>query len=150
MPLSALLFLELLGGGLFASRASPARRSLRWASRRSLATAVACLVIGSANLYYATFALVLIAGATVISLVLRRWRSALEGTVVVGLVVGTLAVNLAPSLVYRARHGGDALVTRTATADEGTTEAFALRLTNLVLPAPGSRHRAAAATHRLL
>lgn len=140
VPLSAWLFLEVLGGaGLFASRAPPARSSLRWASRRSLVTAAVCLLIGSANLYYATFALVLIAGATVISLVLRRWRSALEGTVVIGLVVGTLAVNLAPSLVYRARHGGDALVTRTATADETTTEAFALRLTNLALPAPGSR-----------
>ena len=140
VPLSAWLFLEVLGGaGLFPSRGPPTRRSLRWASRRSLATGAACLVIGSANLYYATFALVLIAGATVISLVLRRWRSAFEGTVVVVMVVGTLAVNLAPSLVYRAGHGGDALVTRTATADETTTEALALRLTNLVLPAPGSR-----------
>jgi len=140
VPLSAWLFLEVLrGAGLFPSRVPPARRSLRWASRRSLATGAACLVIGSANLYYATFALVLIAGATVILVALRRWRSALEGTVVVGLVVGTLAVNVAPSLVYRARHGEDSLVARTAIADETTTEAFALRLTNLVLPVPGSR-----------
>jgi len=124
VPLAALLVLELLAGTrLFDQRAGPGRRLTRWASRRSLATIVICVVIGSANLYYATFAL-------------------FAGAVIVALVVGALAVNLAPTIVYRAAHGTDRLLERTAVADETTSEAFSLRLANLVVPqrTTGSPH----------
>ena len=47
--------------------------------RRSLATIGLCVVIGSANVYYATFALVLIVAATLVAAVLRRWRPARDG-----------------------------------------------------------------------
>ena len=70
-------------------------------------------MIGSDNLYYATFALVLIAAATVIALVLRRRGSVGDGLLVLALVVGTLAANLAPSLDLpsraRRQSGGRAL-----------------------------------------
>ncbi len=140
VPLTAYLFLELLAGALLFSRRAPPRRwPPAWASPRSLATIGMCLVIGSDNLYYATFALVLIAAATLIALVLRRRRCVRDGLLVVALVVGTLAANLAPSLIYRAEHGANPEVERSAAADESSNEALALRLTNLVLPAPGSR-----------
>ncbi len=150
VPLSAYLFIELLGEQrLFATRAPPDRappappawrvRLPGWASRRSLATIGLCVVIGSDNLYYASFALVLIVSATLIAAVRRRRGSALQGLAVVVLIVGTLAANLAPSLVYRARHGANAAVERSASADETTAEAFALRPANLVLPVPQSR-----------
>ena len=150
VPLSAFLFLELLGERrLFAARAPPGEpppdygrpliRVRAWASRRSLATIGLCLVIGSDNLYYASFALVLIVSATLISAICRRPRSALQGLAITALIVGTLAANLAPSLVYRAEHGANVALERSATADETTAEAFALRPANLVLPVPQSR-----------
>ena len=127
VPVSALMFLELLDG-----------RAM-FGGRRSLATIGLCVVIGSANAYYATFALVLILGATVVAAVLRRWRSARDGVLIVVLVVATLAVNLAPTLVYEAGHGRDAAVARTATEDQRSPYALDLRLTNLVVPVPDSR-----------
>ena len=140
VPLSCYVFLELLGDyRLFAARAPPRARRPARASRKSLVTIALCVVIGSANLYYATFALALIVSATLIVAARRRRRSALEGLLVIGLIAGTLAANLAPSLVYRAEHGANATVERSAAADEGTNEAFALRPANLVLPVPQSR-----------
>ena len=62
-----------------------------------------------------------------------------DGVLVLALVAGTLAANLAPSLVYRAEHGANPAVERSAAADESSNEALALRPANLILPAPGSR-----------
>ena len=140
VPLTAYLFLELLAGvPLFSRRAPPRQRWSAWASPRSLATIGLCLVIGSDNLYYATFALVMIAAATAIGVVLARRRMIRDGLLIVALFVGTLVLNLAPSLIYRAEHGANRAVERSVAADEASNEAFALRLTNLVLPAPDSR-----------
>ncbi len=166
VPLAAYLFLALLAEtSLFArgagrSRAGrvptsasrgrsawlPARVSARlsarspaWLSARSLATVALCVVIGSENLYYATFAEVLVVAATVLALVLRRGRAARHGLVVVALVAATLGANLAPSLIYRAVHGANPVVQRSAAGDEASNEALALRVANLVLPAPDSR-----------
>ncbi len=140
VPLSAYLFLRVMSDApLFARRAPPSRPGLAWASRRSLATVGMCLVIGSENLYYATFASVLLVGATIIALALRRRRAFASGLAVLALVAGTLAANLAPSLIYRAQHGANVALARTAAADETSTEAFALRISNLILPVPDSR-----------
>ena len=127
-------------------------RAAAWVSRRSLTTVALCVVIGSENLYYATFAEVLLVAATLLALVLRRARTALHGLVVVAVVAGTLGANLAPSLIYRAAHGSNPAVERSAARDEASNEALALRVTNLVLPAPDShipflRHLASSYDH---
>ena len=127
VPLSALLFLELLDG-----------RAM-FAGRRSLATIGLCVVIGSANAYYATFALALIVAATLVAAVLRRWRSARDGALIVVLVLATLAVNLAPSLLYQAVHGPDPAVQRSAAADQRSPYALDLRPTSLIVPVPDDR-----------
>ena len=130
VPLAALLFLELLC----------TRTRLTGTRRRTAATVALCLVvIGSANLYYATFAVLFLAAATLIAASTERRRMALEGLLAVALITAALAVNLAPSLVYTAHHGSNHAIARTAQADETTTEAFALRLTNLVVPVPEDR-----------
>ncbi len=127
VPLSALLFLELLDG-----------RAM-FAGRRSLATIGLCVVIGSANAYYATFALALIVAATLVAAVLRRWRPARDGVLIVVLVLATLAVNLAPSLLYQAVHGPDPAVQRSAAADQRSPYALDLRPTSLIVPVPDDR-----------
>ena len=135
VPLACYLFLRLLDGrGLFARRAS-GPRLLRWCSGRSLSTVLICVVIGSESLYYATFAAVLLVGGVLGALLTRRSLAAVGGLVAVALIALTLGLNLAPTLVYQARHGTNSQVVRSAAQDE----AHGLKLTNLVLPQPNGR-----------
>src|SRR5277367_342315 len=140
VPLTAYLFLRVLGGAsLFARRPTAGHRVLGWASRRTALTLVICVVIGSDNLYYATFAVVMLVGAALIAALTRRPASLLQGLVVALLLVLTVGVNLAPSLVYRDEHGANLALERSLAGNESSNEAFGLRLSNLLLPAPGAR-----------
>jgi len=132
VPLGALLFLRLWEEpGLFARRTEPGRRALTWASRRSLQTAALCAVIGSTGLYYAVFALVLLLGGSVVAVVARRGRrAAASGLLAALLIAAMLAVNLAPTLIYRSEHGANASIVRTTLQ----SDQFGLRLSNLLLP----------------
>lgn len=126
VPLAGYLFLDLLAGDpLF--------------TRRPLATIGLCVVIGSDNLYYAAFALVLLVAATTIAAVRRDRAGMGAGLAIMAVITITLAVNLAPSIVYRIDHGANVAVERSAAADANNHEAFALSPANLVVPAPGNR-----------
>jgi phosphoglycerol transferase len=140
VPLAAYLFLRVLGSGtLFARRAAASPGIVRWASGRTALTVAMCVVVGSDNLYYATFAVVILAVAVLIAALLRRRPSAIQGLLVAALIVATVGVNLAPSLAYRARHGTNAVLERSLAGNESSNEAFGLRLSNLLLPAPAAR-----------
>jgi phosphoglycerol transferase len=140
VPLTAYLFLRVLGGDpLFARRKSAGGRILGWASWRTSLTLLVCVVIGSDNLYYATFAVVMLIGAAVIGALVRRRALLIQGLTVAALIVATVTVNLAPSLVYRHRHGTNVTLERSFAENVSSNEAFALRISNLLLPAPGSR-----------
>ncbi len=140
VPLSAYLLLGLLGDkDLFARRAGARRPRLAWASGRSLGTLAICVLIGSENLYYATFAAVMIALAAIVALLGRHRRSAFAGLAIVLLISASVTANLAPSLIYRAEHGSNTALERSAAFTEQSDEAFSLRLANLILPAPESR-----------
>jgi hypothetical protein len=129
IPLAAFLFLRLLGHEpLFAGR-----------SRRTLATVAICAVIGSDNLYYATFAVVMLGAGTIVMLVLRRFGRVLVGVALSALVTAFVLANLAPSLAYRAEHGGDPVLERSAAFTEASEEGFSLRIADLLLPSPVSR-----------
>jgi hypothetical protein len=148
IPLAAYLFLKLLGHDpLFARRApgvphagapGPTTRGA-WLSRRTLATVAICAVIGSDNLYYATFAVIMLGAGTLVMLVVRRWRRALVGVALAALVTACVVANLAPSLLYRAAHGGDPVLERSAAFTEASDEGFSLRIADLLLPSPVSR-----------
>ncbi len=140
VPLTAYLFLRVLGGAaLFARRAPTGNRILMWASGRTALTLVICVVIGSDNLYYATFAVVMLVGAALIGALVRDRPSLIQGLAVAAVIVATVTVNLAPSLAYRREHGADVALERSLAGNESSNEAFALRLSNLLLPAPGAR-----------
>lgn len=153
VPLAAYLFLRLLGEDpLFARRTpGPLRDAPRggagagrrpgstWLSRRTLATVAICAVVGSDNLYYATFAVVMLGAATLVMLAVRRWRRALTGVGLASLVTVVAVANISPSLLYRARHGGDPLLERSAAFTETSDEGFSLRIADLLLPSPVSR-----------
>jgi len=143
VPLCAHLFLRILAGRpLFARRVAPdSRRITVWVSKRSLVTLVVCVVIGCDNLYYATFAAILLAAAILISAGRRKWPAVLGGMLALGLIALTLSVNLAPTLIYRSEHGVNPRLERSAAADERSNEALSLRLSSLILPAPNGRIR---------
>ncbi len=139
VPLAAYLFLGLLGETQLFTRRRDTRRAFAWCSGRSFATIGICVLIGSENLYYATFAIVMIGAAASISLVLRRFRVAASGLAVIVLISATVGANLAPSLLYRSAHGPNTALERSAAFTEGSGEAFSLRISNLLLPVPGNR-----------
>jgi phosphoglycerol transferase len=139
VPLAAWLFLKLLADAPLLSSRPGAQGSRAWVSRRTVATILICVVIGSDNLYYATFAAVMLLAGSVVVLTIGRRRAALQGLAVVALIAATLAANLAPSLLYRAEHGTNSTLERSAAFTEHSDEGFALRLSSLILPAPESR-----------
>ncbi len=107
VPLTGYLFLRVLGGGpLFARRPAGGHRFLAWASGRTLLTVAICVVIGSDNLYYATFAVVMLAGATAIEAAVRRRAPAVQGLLVVLIVVATVGCEprAQPRLPGQTRH----------------------------------------------
>jgi hypothetical protein len=117
------------GAGL--DRSENLRRAPRWLSRRSLLTVALCVVIGSAGLYYAVFALVLLLSGSVVALLARRGRRAVtSGLLASSLIVAMLAINLAPSLSYQSEHGPNTSIARTPLQ----SDQFGLRLSDLLLP----------------
>jgi hypothetical protein len=138
VPLGAYLVLAVLRGDrLFTGRAGSRRWWSRPLTRRTGATVVIGVVVGSAGLYYAAFTIILLVLAGVGGFAVRPTvRSALQPLVLVAIVGGVLALNLAPSIAYRVQHGSNPSVPARAPRD---TEAYALKLTLLVLPQPGHR-----------
>ncbi|HWH13074.1 MAG TPA: hypothetical protein VG165_18275 [Solirubrobacteraceae bacterium] len=137
VPLTGYLFIALVSGRpVFASRPDAGRRALALVSGRSVLSVLTCVVIGSAGLYYAGFAIVLLLAATIVAVVGGRGRSALASGAVVCLVVGaTLVFNLAPSIRYGLEHGANTAIVRTPIE----SEQLGLRLSNLLLPVQGDR-----------
>jgi hypothetical protein len=134
VPLGAYLVLTLLGGKRLFARRIDGSRLLAFASRRTLLTLAACVIVAAASgsFYYAVFTLVLAVPAALAGAVVRRERGPLvEGAVVVAVITGVCLLELSPSLVYRVSHGTNKEAgTRSAFESEG----YSLRLAQLVLP----------------
>jgi hypothetical protein len=136
VPLGAYLFLALFGDEPLLARRPGGPRAVAWASGRTLATLAACIVIGSAGLYYAVFAVLLLLAGTLVALLARRGRRPVFTGAILGLLIAaTVTVNLAPSLLYSARHGSNSRIQRTPVE----SEQLGLRISNLVLPVRGHR-----------
>ncbi|HEV3128150.1 MAG TPA: hypothetical protein VGY32_04165 [Solirubrobacteraceae bacterium] len=137
LPLAAYLFVTILRGqALFERRGPPARGPLVWVSRRTVETVVLCAVIASGGLYYAVFSLTLVAAAVLIALLARRSRRAVVSAAAAWiLIAAVLTLNLAPTISYQAHHGGNAVVSRAASAGDD----LALSVSNLILPSRDDR-----------
>ncbi len=137
VPLGAWLVLRVLAGErLFGRRSGVGRWWSVFATRRSLATAAICVVIGTAGVYYAAFTLVLLAAAILLAVaVTRSARPLASGGAAVALILATIVVSFSPTLVYRVGHGVNPDVERTA----WETEHLGVRLMQLVLPVQGHR-----------
>jgi phosphoglycerol transferase len=135
VPLGAYLVLSVLGDEpLFARREAGGRWPVCYASGRSLWTIGLCVLIGlaSATFYYSSFTIVLVVLAALLrSVVVRSVRPLFQAGVVAGVLLALIAVQLAPSFVYWARHGTNDEVGQRATYE---SELYGLKFAQLVLP----------------
>jgi len=142
IPLTGYLFLSILTRRQLFRRSQYRRPILRHLSPLTLGTVACCLIIGSDNLYYATFALLLVLAATTLAAIAHRSKGSLvAGGVVIAIIALTMGANLAPSLIYQLEHGRNAAISRTLLESEER----GLRVTTLVLPVV--EHRLAALSH---
>ena len=106
-----------------------------WPER--LFTIVTCVVLPATGVYYAFFGVFLAGVAGMASLSRRAsYRVILEIAAVVGLIGGSLAAQLAPSLIYFAKQGRSSEVAK-RTAWEA--EHFGLKIHQMLMPTLGHR-----------
>ena len=106
-------------------------------SGSGIALLAGCALLGFNYVYYAFFACFLLALATAIGwLTSRRTRLAAIGALAVGLIAGTTALNLAPSLYSWSLQGRPLILRDKAPAE---SEVYGLKIRHLV--SPGFLHR---------
>jgi hypothetical protein len=104
---------------------------------RSAAVVALCVVLGSSDNYFALFTVALMAPAAILSfLATRRPRPLVYALVAVSIILGTVALNGLPTIVYVAEHGRDTVPGHRLAQE---TEAWGLSLATLVLPIEGDR-----------
>ncbi len=126
VPLGALLVLRAFAG-----------QPLSGDRRQTLLTVGMALVVAATSVYYAVFTALLLVAAIGLRLLLDRRVRPLAGAALAVAVIGTVGVLLqSPTLIYRAKHGDNALV---AQRDPADSEYFGLKLDQMVFPIAGHR-----------
>ena len=138
MPIASVLVLALLLDRPLFARREGASGPLAWASRTTLLTLGACVLIGSAgSIYYSLFAAGLVIVAGIIAAIRWDWRRSLATAgIIAGALLAVVALNGLPTLIYEADNGdNDSVAERTP--DE--SERYSLTLFGLLAPADGHR-----------
>jgi hypothetical protein len=137
IPVCCYLVLAMFKGHELFAR-DPRRHGLRaYLTWRSAGVLALCLAVGSSDNYYALFTVALMAPAAFLAfLATRRRRPLVCALAAIAVVLGAVALNALPTIVYVAQHGRSTLPGQRA-ANE--TDNWGLTLTNLVLPVEGSR-----------
>ncbi len=105
-------------------------------SRAVLAIAI-CVVGALTSVYYAVFAMLLLAFAGLArALTIRSFRPLLASFILAGVMVATLATALLPNLLYYERQGRNQEVARRVATE---SEVYGLKIVNLLLPTPEHR-----------
>jgi phosphoglycerol transferase len=138
IPLMVVVLVEIAIGQLpFLAHRDDGRPRLALRNGRSLWAIVSAVLLGSANPYYAFFALLLLLVAGLVDLLSRRriWSLISAGMVGV-LVAATVTLNMLPSLLYERQHGKNPLG---HSRGHEEAEKFGLKLSHLLWPAPEHR-----------
>jgi hypothetical protein len=97
----------------------------------------AIVALASGSFYYSAFTVLLVAVAAALSFLVTRERRALVSAgLVIGVILAVSLVQLAPTIVYRVKHGTNDEVAKRYWFE---SENYGLRLTQLVLPVDGHR-----------
>ncbi len=135
IALMAAVLVEIATGQIgLASTHENGRRRLALSWRPVIWAIAVAALLGTANPYYAFFALLLLPVAGLVDVISRR---RIGGLIFAGAVATVLAasatLNMIPSLVYEHHHGMNSLG-RTRPREEA--EHYGLKLTHLLMPAP--------------
>ena len=139
VPVGAFLVLALLlDRPLLARREGSRTGPLAFASKTTLATLGACVLIGSAGSnYYSVFAAGLVLLAGLVAAVRFDWRHSLATAGVVSIaIVAAIALSSLPNLIYEAEHGANGQVANRLPQE---SEYYSLTLFTLLAPSPGHR-----------
>lgn len=138
VPLACWLILASMGHvELFRRRANASRWLGRWLSRRTVLTVVVALIVGSATLYYALFAVMLLVICSLVAFIVHRDRGRLlQAGLATFIVLAVIVVSESPALVYQLEHGKNAAV---AVRSPVESEVYGLKLAYMVFPRPGHR-----------
>ena len=142
VPLIVMVMLWLFAGEPLVRRASTGPLPWRPARKGWIAAAVA-IGMGSGGVYYAFFACIFLGVIALYRLVeTRRAAAAVPALSVAGLIAVTLAINIAPSILYHRATGKNPSVANRSPAEADT---YALKLAQLILPIQDHRVPALAA-----
>jgi hypothetical protein len=137
VPLGVYLTIAVLVGRPLFGRSSRSGRVARYATRRSAATVALCFVVAWTGVYYALFTVILLATAAAVAVVRTRSVAPIAPAAAVIATLGIgLALAFSPNLFYRAANGSNAAV---GTRPAVESEAYAAKLTHLVLPVDNHR-----------
>jgi hypothetical protein len=116
----------------------PRRTGVRaYLTYRALAMGILCLLIGSADNYFAVFTVALMLPAALFAyLANRRLRALACALIATAIVLAAISLNALPTIIYHLQHGPDNIPTQRRPQE---TDTWGLSLTNLVLPIEGSR-----------
>ena len=114
---------------------TPAARVAGLLSGRGMWTAFCLALVATASSYYAVFTLILLAGAGLLALLRGGDRRRFSGAVVAGATVAVVVLlNMLPDMLYSWVNGPNSLA---LSRDGAATEVYALKISSLLLPAPG-------------
>ncbi len=143
VPIGVWVALTVLRGrGLWAGRrvaegSSIGRRALGAVTGRGALVAVGLAVLATSAAYYGVFTAVVVAFCGVVALVrTHSWRRFFGAAVAGGWLVVVVIGNVIPDLLYERANGANTAGLIRPPAD---AEVYALKITSLVLPAPGHR-----------
>ena len=108
-----------------------------WRARRDVPVLLGCAALASTGAYYALFTVLLLGIVGLASAFGRRSLRPLKSAVFMSVaIVGVLAINLAPSLVWRATHSDNPSVAARWPIE---TELYGLKITAMLMPIPNHR-----------
>ena len=136
IPLITLIILSLWSNNLpLIGRHQQLKSKFGWhtiANQKSIFCIVVCLVLGSTGVYYAFFACIFIAVASVSAFLYKRDKYVfLSALILITLIFSSFFLNILPSLVYTYQNGANQEVAR---RNPNETERFGLKITNMLLP----------------
>ncbi len=96
-----------------------------------------CVLIGASGVYYALFTALLVVVAGIVACVRsRKLVAVLPAVVLIGVIALTVLVNVAPTAVYKLRHGPNQSAVK---RNPSEAQAYGLRIDGLLMPAKGHR-----------
>jgi phosphoglycerol transferase len=134
VPLAITVAFWITSGSLHSSNDSGSKSGVRFAPRthKLILSVLICALLSSVGLgYYAFFScfFILLAGIAA-AITYRKIRPLIISGILVGVIFGGFVANLAPNLIYLARHGDIKVVQRSSTE----AELYGLKITQMLLP----------------